>query len=137
MNTQELAKSMGYMYYSYGMPRIHRFLKHSFMIDNFLERCICIWRKKVNSTKIHEIWHPTKSKYDSLKTVCLFLESYKRYRLFTGYMEHVHRADEDHALLVNIADHSHSLTHGCKSRTQVTQLTLIGVSLTYGCTLTS
>lgn len=45
-------------------------------------------------------------------------------------MEHVHRADEDHALLVNIADHSHSLTHGCKSRTQVTQLTLIGVSLT-------
>lgn len=87
--------------------------------------------KKVNSTKIHEIWHPTKSKYDSLKTVCLFLESYKRYRLFTGYMEHVHRADEDHALLVNIADHSHSLTHGCKSRTQVT---LIGVSLTYGCT---
>lgn len=116
------------------MPRIHQFLKHSFMIDNFLERCICIWRKKVNSTKIHEIWHPTKSKYDSLKTVCLILESYKRYRLFTGYMEHVHRADEDHALLVNIADHSHSLTHGCKSRTQVTRLTLIGVSLTYGCT---
>lgn len=91
-------------------------------------------KKKVNSTKIHEIWHPTKSKYDSLKTVCLFLESYKRYRLFTGYMEHVHRADEDHALLVNIADHSHSLTHGCKSRTQITRLTLIGVSLTYGCT---
>ncbi|XP_052701085.1 universal stress protein YxiE-like [Crassostrea angulata] len=31
---------------------------------------------------------------------------------FNWYMEHVHRADEDHALLVNIADHSHSLTHG-------------------------
>lgn len=89
------------------MPRIHQFLKHSFMIDNFLERCTCIWRKK---SKFHK--DPTKSKYDSLKTVCLFLESYKRYRLFTGYMEHVHRADEDHALLVNIADHSHSLTHG-------------------------
>lgn len=114
---------------SYGMPRIHQFLKHSFMIDNFIERCTCIWRKK---SKFHK--DPTKSKYDSLKTVCLFLESYKRYRLFTGYMEHVHRADEDHALLVNIADHSHSLTHGCKSRTQVTRLTLIGVSLTYGCT---
>lgn len=47
-------------------------------------------------------------------------------------MEHVHRADEDHALLVNIADHSHSLTHGCKYHTQVT-LIAKSISLKYGC----
>lgn len=54
----------------------------------------------------------------------------KRYHLFTGYMTHVHRADEDHALLVNIADHSHSLTHGCKSHTQVT---LTASCISHGC----
>ncbi|XP_056021901.1 universal stress protein YxiE-like isoform X2 [Ostrea edulis] len=27
-------------------------------------------------------------------------------------MENVHRADEDHAILLNVTDHRHSLTHG-------------------------
>ncbi|XP_061174503.1 universal stress protein YxiE-like [Saccostrea echinata] len=31
---------------------------------------------------------------------------------FKWYMEHVHRADEDHAILLNVTDHRHSLTHG-------------------------
>ncbi|XP_048735742.2 universal stress protein YxiE-like isoform X1 [Ostrea edulis] len=31
---------------------------------------------------------------------------------FMWYMENVHRADEDHAILLNVTDHRHSLTHG-------------------------
>lgn len=84
------------------------------MIDNFLERCICIWRKKVNFIKIYEIWYLIKLKYDSLKIVCLFLESYKCYCFFIGYMEYVYWVDEDYVFFVNIVDYSYSLIYGCK-----------------------